>query len=34
MDEWFSTLFAARGNAFADDVQPLDVFSTLPTRSR
>jgi hypothetical protein len=35
MDEWFRTLFAARGHSFPDDVTPLDLFPTLlgnPTR--
>lgn len=29
MDEWFRTLFAARGHDFPDDVTTLDVFPTL-----
>jgi hypothetical protein len=29
MDEWFRTLFAARNQRFADDVDTLDIFSTM-----
>jgi hypothetical protein len=29
LDEWYRTLFAARGASFADDVSTLDVFATM-----
>ena len=29
MDEWFRTLFAARGHSFPDDVTPREIFPAL-----
>ena len=29
MDEWFRTLFAARGQSFADNVTTLEVFPAI-----
>jgi Sulfatase len=34
MDEWFRTLFAARGHAFADDASPGELISNLHVQLR